>query len=66
MDNLHLDNQEYTVDISANIASRLIFSIKLNTSMAPENEGLSLHSQKPVTGPYPEPTESTLQHHTSS
>jgi hypothetical protein len=30
-------------------------------SMGPEPEGSSPYSQEPATGPYPEPTETTLQ-----
>jgi hypothetical protein len=33
----------------------------LTNSVAPETEGSSPHSQQPASGPYPEPTESTLQ-----
>jgi hypothetical protein len=32
----------------------------LTNSVAPESEGSSLYSQEPYTGPYPEPTKSTL------
>jgi hypothetical protein len=32
----------------------------LTNSVAPEPEGSSPYSQEPATGPYPEPSESTL------
>jgi hypothetical protein len=35
----------------------------LTNSVAPEPAGSSPHSQEPATGPYPEPTGSTLQSH---